>query len=37
VISPLAQLAGGDRADAPELLDGEWMQEGQLVIRRHHE
>ena len=33
----LAQLVGGDRADAPQPLDRQRVQEGELAAGRHHE
>jgi hypothetical protein len=34
---PLAQLGRGDRADAPEPLDRQRVQERQLLVRRDHQ
>ena len=32
-----AELARGHRPDAPELLDGEWVEEIELAVGRHDE
>ena len=34
---PVAELVGGHRPDAPEPLDRERVEEGQLAVGRHHQ
>ena len=35
--SPFMELPRRHRADTPDPLDGEWVEERQLPVRRHHE